>query len=228
MSKKEIIDKWLQSDAVCFDVDSTVCQDEAIDELAEFMDKGEIIREFTATAMNGNLNFGESLHKRMGIIQVTKRKLEEFIQKHPVRLTPGISELVSRLRHRGVEVFLVSGGFREVINPVASQLNIPEDHVFANRIIFDSSGNYSDFDRSEPTSDSGDKSKGKPRVCGLLKERFGYKCLTMVGDGYTDYEACPPADLFIGFGGNQVRERVKAASQWYVMDFRELIDTLKQ
>ncbi len=61
-------------------------------------------------------------------------------------------------------------------------------------------GQYSGFDESQPTSDSG----GKGAVCGLLKSRFGFQRLVMVGDGATDMEASPPADAFIGFGGNQV------------------------
>lgn len=63
----------------------------------------------------------------------------------------------------------------------------------------------------------------------------------MVGDGATDagsailindrlivfLEACPPADLFIGFGGNQAREAVRKQADWFVYDFKELISELK-
>lgn len=48
----------------------------------------------------------------------------------------------------------------------------------------------------------------------------------MVGDGATDAEACPPADLFIGFGGNQVREVVRKKADWFVYNFKEIIDEL--
>ena len=47
-----------------------------------------------------------------------------------------------------------------------------------------------------------------------------------VGDGATDLAACPPADAFIGYGGNQVREKVKAASPWFVESFSELVREL--
>lgn len=49
---------------------------------------------------------------------------------------PGIPALVEKLQARGCDVFLVSGGFRDIINPVAKTLGIPLDHVFANRILF--------------------------------------------------------------------------------------------
>ena len=48
----------------------------------------------------------------------------------------------------------------------------------------------------------------------------------MVGDGYTDYEAFPPADVFIGFGGNVTRQKVRDLSPWYVTSFRELMEAL--
>ena len=56
--------------------------------------------------------------------------------------------------------------------------------------------------------------------------RHGYNSLLMIGDGATDAEACPPADGFIGFGGNQVRDSVKQLAHWFVHDFRELHDEL--
>jgi phosphoserine phosphatase len=50
---------------------------------------------------------------------------------------PGIPELVARLQARGADVFLVSGGFRAIIDPIADLLGIPLDHVHANTILFE-------------------------------------------------------------------------------------------
>ncbi len=50
--------------------------------------------------------------------------------------------------------------------------------------------------------------------------------MVMIGDGITDLEAYPPADLFIGFGGNKMRKNVYEKSPWFVYTFRELIDAL--
>ena len=83
----------------------------------------------------------------------------------------------------------------------------------------------------------------------LVRENFGHSIIMMIGDGVTDMEACPPADAFIGtflkkfysttlisnlllnlfllgFGGNVVREIVRANSSWFVTDFQDLIDVL--
>lgn len=50
----------------------------------------------------------------------------------------------------------------------------------------------------------------------------------MIGDGATDAEARPPADVFIGFGGNQVRDAVRKLADWFVFGFLELINELNE
>lgn len=214
---------WKKADAVCFDVDSTVITDEGIDELAAFCGKGKEVSQWTTRAMGGGIPFRTALRERLGIINASREKLHEFIERNPVHLTPGIRELVNRLQEQGTAVYLVSGGFRRVIQRAAEQLDIPDENIFANRLQFDDEGHYNGFDENEPTSDSG----GKTRVLKLLKEKHGYKSLVMIGDGATDLETFPSAaDTFIGFGGNVVREKVKAHAPWYVTDFKELLKEL--
>ena len=67
---------------------------------------------------------------------------------------------------------------------------------------------------------------GKPAVIKKLKEAHGYNPIIMIGDGATDLQAKPPADAFIGFGGVVVREKVRDNADWFVTDFRELLDAL--
>ena len=59
-----------------------------------------------------------------------------------------------------------------------------------------------------------------------LKEKHGFRKLVMIGDGATDLEACPPADAFIGYGGNRERPKVKENASWFITDFQELIDEM--
>lgn len=210
------------ADCVCFDVDSTVIQDEGIDELAKFCGKGEEVKKLTAEAMGGSMTFQEALKKRLDIIRPTVSQIREFINTFPIHLTPGITQLVKSLHDRGVVVYLVSGGFRSLIEPVAEKLNIPLTNIFANRLKFYFNGEYAGFDENEPTSRSG----GKGLVIRRLKEQHGYQRLVIIGDGATDAEASPPADGFIGFGGNVVREEVRKRASWYVTNFDELLTTL--
>ena len=67
---------------------------------------------------------------------------------------------------------------------------------------------------------------GKAEVVRLLKKRAGHGCVAVVGDGVTDMEARPPADVFIGFGGNVVRDPVRAGADWFVSSFDDLIHAL--
>jgi len=200
--------------------------------------------ELSVCILSGNILFEKALAERLDIIRPTCQQIQDCLVSHPPAqsLTPGILQLVATLRKRGVHVFLISGGFRSMIEPVAELLQLsPKDHVIANTIFFhdrdeatahsnDSDpaatqpkpGSYRGFDASEPTSASG----GKAKAVQMVKERHGLKQVVMVGDGVTDMEARPPADAFIGFGGVCVRERVKQGADWFVTSFAELIETL--
>lgn len=217
-----IVTTWRAADAVCFDVDSTVITNEGIDDLADFCGQGQKVRDLTLRAMGGGVAFRKALEDRLNIIQPSQTQVRDFIAANPPSLTPGIKELVCLLRRSSVAVFLVSGGFHEFIDPLAKLLEIPVHRVFANRLYFKLDGSYATFEKSEPTSESG----GKGRVINQLKSEHGFQRLVMVGDGATDLEACPPADAFVGFGGNRVRPKVKENAAWFVTDFQELINEL--
>jgi len=213
---------WRSADAVCFDVDSTVCRDEAIDELAKFVGRDKEVSELTKAAMRGGCTFQDALAQRLRLIKPTVDVMKEYLRCHPPRLTPGIRELIQILKERGVSIYLVSGGFDTLIEPVAKELGIPVKNIFANSIKFFFDGSYAGFDETRPTS----QQDGKARVISYLKQHFGYRRVIMVGDGATDLEAFPPADTFIGFGGNQIRPKIKQAAPWFVLSFYDLIEEL--
>jgi len=212
---------WLTADCVCFDVDSTVCVEEAIDELAKFQQVGALVEAITRNAMGGNMSFRTALQTRLNLIQPTHQRLEQFIMNHPSQLTDGITELINLLHERKVPVYLITGGFHSIVDPVAKKLNIPLKNVFANQLLFNDDGTYAGFDEDEMTSDTG----GKGRVIEYLKTKYNYQRLIMIGDGATDMEA--NADGFIGFGGHVIREKVRDGAPWFVNSFYSLIDELR-
>ncbi|PRD30598.1 UNVERIFIED_CONTAM: Psph [Trichonephila clavipes] len=214
---------WRSADAVCFDIDSTVCTDEAIDELAKFVGREKEVADLTQQAMRGNLSFREALAKRLDIIQPSVYIMRRYLETNPPSLTPGIRELVAALHEKEVPIYLISGGFDTIIQTVATELNIPHSHIFANKVKYYFNGDYAGFDEDQPTCEQ----DGKAEVCAYLKHRYGYQKLVMVGDGVTDLVASPPADLFIGFGGNQVREKVRKNAKWFVTSFDDLTKELK-
>jgi phosphoserine phosphatase len=168
--------------------------------------------------MGGSMPFHEALKARLDIIKPSRQLIEGCLRAHPPRLTPGIAELIAALRAHGKRVYLVSGGFEPMILPLARRLAVDDQHVIANRLRFAADGGYAGFDDQRPTSRAG----GKAVALGHLKQAHGYAPLAMVGDGATDLEARPPADLFIGYGGVVARDKVREQADWFVTDFAEL------
>lgn len=213
---------WKKADAVCFDIDSTVCIDEAFDELAKFVGCEKVVSDLTSQAMKGEIPFHTSLVQRLDIVQPSVSIMAKYLKMNPPNLTPGIKELISVLQDREVPIYLISGGFDVMIEPVAEELSIPFDHIYANRLKFYFNGEYAGFDEMQPTCEQ----DGKAQVAAYLKHRYGYQRLVMIGDGVTDLVASPPADLVIGFGGNKVHEEVKKKAKWFVTSFDDLTEEL--
>ncbi|CEG35819.1 phosphoserine phosphatase [Plasmopara halstedii] len=215
-------DIWRSVGGVCFDVDSTVCMDEGIDVLAEHCGAGQAVKEWTSKAMNGNVKFEDALAARLNIIQPSRQDIQDCLEQHPPMFTPGIRKLVATLKNKKIDVFLVSGGFRVMIEPIAEELDIPLSNVYANTIFFDNDGNYNGFDDTELTSRDG----GKAQAIDIIKRIHGFEKIAMVGDGVTDLQARPPADLIVGFGGIVTREIVKKEADLFVTDFDHLTKLL--
>ncbi|EWM28890.1 phosphoserine phosphatase [Nannochloropsis gaditana] len=210
---KDVLKK---AQAVCFDVDSTVCAEEGIDVLAAFLGQGQAVADLTAKAMGGSVLFQDALKGRLDLIKPSRADIQNCLLRHPATLSPGVKEFVGRLQARGTAVYLVSGGFRLMIEPVADRLLVPRDRIYANTLLFAENGSYKDFDPNEPTSRDG----GKAAVIKSLKEKHGYQDVLMVGDGATDMQARPPADAFIGYGGVVVRDPVLQGADWFVRSFQ--------
>ncbi|XP_072972154.1 phosphoserine phosphatase, chloroplastic [Typha angustifolia] len=221
---EDVLEIWRSADAVCFDVDSTVCLDEGIDELADFCGAGKAVAEWTTKAMSGSIPFEQALAARLSLFNPSLSQVHDFLEKRPPRISPGIAELIKKLKAKKTDVYLVSGGFRQMIKPVALELGIPLENIFANQLLFGSSGEFIGFDTKEPTSRSG----GKAVAVQHIRKVFDHKLLVMIGDGATDLEARKPggADLFICYAGVQMREAVAAKADWLIFNFQELLSTL--
>jgi phosphoserine phosphatase len=216
----EAMENLANADCVCFDVDSTVITEEGIDVLAEYLGKGPQVAELTKKAMEGGMKFQDALKARLELLMPTRNQIMDCIEKHPFQLSPHVLEFIRKLHLLGKDVYLVSGGFRIMIMPVAKKLDVAADRIVANQIKFlkDREGSYAGFKASEPTS----QDMGKARALTMI-QRSGYKKIVMIGDGATDAQAKPPAASFIGYGGIVARDAVVEKADWFVTDFRDLI-----
>lgn len=110
---------------VVLDVDSTLTRDEGIDMLAEFVspEAAAEVAAITASAMRGDLDFTESLTRRVSLLKgVTTTQIQEAVAA--VRITDGAKELVSTLQAHGHVVGAVSGGFHQMVDPLALELGL--------------------------------------------------------------------------------------------------------
>ena len=113
------------------DVDSTLIEQEVIELIAERAGTREQVAEVTARAMRGELDFAASLRERVATLAgVSDGVFADVLAE--VRPTEGVAELIEALHARGCRVGVVSGGFEEVVAPLAERLGI--DHVAANRL----------------------------------------------------------------------------------------------
>lgn len=116
---------------IVFDVDSTLIQGEVIEMLAERAGAGPAVAAITGAAMRGEIDFAESLHQRVATLAgLPAGVLDEIADE--VELTPGARTTIRTLRRLGFHCGVVSGGFRQVIEPLAHELML--DFVAANEL----------------------------------------------------------------------------------------------
>lgn len=105
------------------DVDSTLITGEVIEMLADHAGSGALVTEITERAMRGELDFAASLHERVATLAgLPTSVLDDVLAT--IELSPGARELVAAVQERGWAVGLVSGGFVELVGPLAGSLGI--------------------------------------------------------------------------------------------------------
>lgn len=115
------------------DMDSTMIQQECIDELADVAGVGDRVKGITARAMNGELDFNSALIERVGLLKDLDVGVIDRVLADRITLMPGGAALVSTMKANGAYAALVSGGFTAFTSAVAGQLGFDENR--ANRLI---------------------------------------------------------------------------------------------
>lgn len=187
--------------SVIFDCDSTLSAIEGIEELAHA--HREEIARLTEWAMRGEIALEDVYGRRLDLVRPTRAQVEALGERYVQTLVSDARETVAALRGEGIEVRVMSGGIRQAVLTLALALGLAEDAVAAVDVYFDLNGNYTGFDNRSPLARSGGKR--------LVLERWMPELprpVMLVGDGATDLEARPPADLFVAFAGVVERQAV--------------------
>ncbi len=117
-----------------FDMDSTLIQQEVIDEIAAVIGVQEEVSAITARAMNGELDFAASLKARVALLKGVPSNVFEQL-KPKISITPGARELCKCLKRLGFNLAVLSGGFQPLADWLAAELGL--DHAFANHLVSD-------------------------------------------------------------------------------------------
>jgi phosphoserine phosphatase len=111
------------------DMDSTMIQQECIDELAAKAGVGDRVAAITAAAMNGELDFDGALRERVGLLKgLPESVINEVLDKR-ITLMPGGSELIATMKVNGAYAALVSGGFTAFTGAIAEKLGFDENRA---------------------------------------------------------------------------------------------------
>lgn len=204
---------------ICFDCDSTLSAIEGVDELARAggPDIFRRVEAMTNDAMNGKIPVEAVFGRRLQLIQPSRANVDAVGRRYIETIEPTALATVKELVHRGWTPVIISGGFRQAIQPLAHVLGITR--VEAVDLFFDHTGAYTGFDETYPTTRSG----GKPDVIGRLKEEFNAAETIMVGDGVSDLESKPQVNRFVGFGRYVQRSAVRDGADVFIGSLDELL-----
>lgn len=111
------------------DMDSTMIQQECIDELAAEAGVGERVADITARAMNGELDFEEALIERVGLLKGLPSEIIQTVLDSRITLMPGAKELVQTMKNNGAYCALVSGGFTDFTSAISDILGFDENRA---------------------------------------------------------------------------------------------------
>ena len=187
------------------DVDSTFIGQEVIELVAAYAGTREAVAAVTEAAMRGELDFAESLRARVATLAGLPREVLDTVREE-VTLTPGAAELVAWAREHGHVVALVSGGFHEVVDPIAAAQGIV--HVRANR--FEVAGGRLTGRVAGRIVDRAEKAAALLEFAAA--ERIPKEATVAIGDGANDLDMMAIAGLGIAFGAKPiVAERADVA-----------------
>lgn len=111
------------------DMDSTMIEQECIDELAEMAGVGDRVRDITARAMNGELDFEAALTERVGLLKDLPVSVIADVLAERITYMPGGTVLLATMRAHAGYAALVSGGFTAFTDPVATHLGFDENRA---------------------------------------------------------------------------------------------------
>ena len=200
---------------VIFDVDSTLIEQEVIELLADCAGKRSEVEAVTERAMSGELDFTASLKARVRVLEgLPESVIAETLAK--CTITRGAKQLIDAIHLAGGKVGAVSGGFSQLLDPLAQELNL--DFHRANTL---------EVVEGFLTGDVTGTIIDKPAKATALTEwataiNLDLKYTVAIGDGANDLDMMRVAGLSIGFNA---KPRVRQAAD-IILDSADLSEAI--
>ena len=183
---------------VAMDMDSTLITIECIDEIADMQGLKAQVSEITEAAMRGELEFQESLLRRVALLKGLDASALERVYEERLRLSPGAEQMLAAVQQSGLKTLLVSGGFTFFTDRIKKRLNL--DFTHANQLeIIDGKltgkviGTIVDADEKKRTVE---------RVCAELN--ISPSQVIVMGDGANDLKMMSISGLSVAFRAKPV------------------------
>ncbi len=209
-----------------FDFDSTLTSVEALDVLAEITQvnnpkKEEILQEIiniTNLGIDGEISFTESLEQRIKLLNAKKSDLPVLIEELKKKVSPSIERNKEFFEKFSNDIYVISCGFKEFIDPIVAIYNIPSERVFANTFEFDDDDVIVGFDAKNPLS----KHNGKIACLQNLNLEGE---IQVIGDGYSDAvtKKAGVADKFFAYTENVSREKTTENADYITPNLDEFL-----
>ena len=193
-----------------FDFDSTITRVEALDILAEIAladnpDKEDIvaqIQQITNLGIDGEISFTESLERRIRLLRAHKSQLNQLIEELNEKISDSFMRNQRFFETHKDQIYVVSCGFKEFIEPIVKRFQIEPDRVYANTFVYDDQGYIIGFDTENVLSSHNGK-------ISCLKNMNLSGEVQVIGDGYSDYvmREAGIADRFFAYTENVKREK---------------------
>lgn len=209
-----------------FDFDSTLTKVEALDILAEITlannpRKDSVIQEIidiTNLGIDGEISFTTSLEKRIQLLKANKADLNPLIEALKKQVSKSIESNKAFFEAYANDIYVISCGFKEFIDPIVAEYNIPTERVFANTFEFAADGEIIGFDATNPLSQHNGKIE-------CLKGMNLSGEVQVIGDGYSDYvtREAGVADTFFAYTENVTRVKTTENADYIAPNLDEFL-----
>ncbi|KAI9796694.1 MAG: hypothetical protein M1833_006034 [Piccolia ochrophora] len=182
-----------------FDMDSTLIQQEVIDEIAKVLGVEKEVSAITSEAMNGRLDFSASLRARVALLKGVRADVFERL-KSVITVTRGARELCVALKRLGFKLAVLSGGFTPLAEWLAADLGL--DYAFANHLVVSEDGRTLTGDLNGPIVNAERKATLLQEIA--AKEGIPLEQVLAVGDGANDLLMMKTAGLGVAFNAKPI------------------------